>query len=287
MRLIFIHGRSQQGKDANELRRTWIDAWHRGLAAAGLDAPRDWDIRFPYYGNLLDQLVQHESAPTGATKRGEPSPGGLDPQLLAFETEVLTDIAQTQGIDPDSHFAGQPRERGLANWEWVQALLRALDEREPDVGSAMIERHTRDVFYYLTLPHVRQKIDDLILAEMTPGPCIVVGHSLGSVVGYNVLHQTPPGVVVKRYVTVGSPLGVHAVNRRLKQPLSMPPAVADWYNAMDERDVVALRDLTGQVFHGVTPRIRNHTGVRNHTDNRHGIIGYLDDPRVAREIRSA
>ncbi len=34
----------------------------------------------------------------------------------------------------------------------------------------------------------------------------------------------------------------------------------------------------------VTPRIENYALVQNHTDNRHGIIGYLDDRDVAGRI---
>jgi hypothetical protein len=55
---------------------------------------------------------------------------------------------------------------------------------------------------------------------------------------------------------------------------------------MDEGDVVALRPLDGEVF-PITPPIRNKTTVDNHTENRHGIVGYLDDPEVAREVLDA
>ena len=37
----------------------------------------------------------------------------------------------------------------------------------------------------------------------------------------------------------------------------------------------------------MTPSITNKTNVNNHTDNRHGIVGYLDDPDVAKKIYQA
>jgi len=37
----------------------------------------------------------------------------------------------------------------------------------------------------------------------------------------------------------------------------------------------------------VTPAIQNNAAVKNHSDNRHGIDGYLDDAAVARRIVDA
>jgi hypothetical protein len=56
-----------------------------------------------------------------------------------------------------------------------------------------------------------------------------------------------------------------------------PPNVSRWFNAMDERDVVALYPLTSENFN-VDPPIENKTDVDNPTPNRHGISGYLGDP---------
>jgi pimeloyl-ACP methyl ester carboxylesterase len=126
----------------------------------------------------------------------------------------------------------------------------------------------------------------LVAAAFKPGRCVVVGHSLGSVVGYNVLRSQATGLDVVRYVTVGSPLGIRAIQSGLDLPLEMPRSVRDWYNAMDDRDVVALRPLDAKSF-PIQPAIRNKTSVNNKTKNRHGIVGYLDDRDVAKEIFTA
>jgi hypothetical protein len=86
-------------------------------------------------------------------------------------------------------------------------------------------------------------------------------------------------------VTVGSPLGIRAIRDQLA-PISYPHGVKDWFNAFDTRDVVALFALDAQSF-PVEPPIRNFAGIKNHTDNRHGIDGYLDDREVARTILTA
>ena len=59
--LVFVHGRAQQGKNAGLLKQEWIEAWKSGLAKTGLTLPISEDlIRFPYYGDTLDQLVGGE-----------------------------------------------------------------------------------------------------------------------------------------------------------------------------------------------------------------------------------
>jgi hypothetical protein len=64
------------------------------------------------------------------------------------------------------------------------------------------------------------------------------------------------------------------------------PAVTAWYNAYDPKDVVALCPLDAANF-PVNPPVENYGRVLNGTDNRHGIIGYLDDADVAKQILDA
>ena len=65
------------------------------------------------------------------------------------------------------------------------------------------------------------------------------------------------------------------------------PACAEkWFNAMDDRDVVALYPLDSEHF-DVDPAIENKTDVDNFTENRHSIDGYLSDPVVAKRIYEA
>jgi hypothetical protein len=59
--------------------------------------------------------------------------------------------------------------------------------------------------------------------------------------------------------------------------------VDGWYNAFDKRDVVALYPLDAANF-PVVPAVENNATVKNHTANRHGIDGYLDDANVAKRI---
>jgi hypothetical protein len=110
---------------------------------------------------------------------------------------------------------------------------------------------------------------------------------LGTVVAYNLLRREgmPLRWNIPLLVTLGSPLGVTAIRSSLR-PIKHPECVAKWFNAMDERDVVALYPLTRGNF-DIDPEIENKTDVDNHTTNRHGISGYLNDKAVAKRIYDA
>jgi hypothetical protein len=284
MNLVFIHGRSQEGKDPVALQTTWEDAFDEGLSNAGLSRPLGLKIGFPYYGDTLDTLVEQFKAPLVAdvTERGAEQ----DDDEAAFRGEFLAEIAKSAGISDDeieACFEGDVvQERGVMNWRWVHAILKALDQSK-NIGEVALDAFTRDVFLYLTKKAVRRRIDEIVAPHVTGEPCVIVGHSLGSVVGYNVLRDTSNNVV--RYITVGSPLGVKAIKSRLKT-IEMPASTATWYNARDKHDVVSLYPLNQEHF-AITPKVENYNEVDNKTDNQHGIIGYLPDPWVARAIHDA
>ena len=97
----------------------------------------------------------------------------------------------------------------------------------------------RDVYLYTTRQGVRDEIDRMVRSEITTEPTVVIGHSLGSVVAYNILRTDPRALRVPLYVTLGSPLAIRAIRDELR-PLRFPQTVQTWYNAFDARDVVAL-----------------------------------------------
>ncbi|TMG89654.1 MAG: hypothetical protein E6H76_06410 [Betaproteobacteria bacterium] len=148
-----------------------------------------------------------------------------------------------------------------------------------------LEIFTRDVFLYTTRAGVRDEIDQIVAGKLTEQPTVVVSHSLGTVVAYSVLRTDRRSLRVPLFVTVGSPLAVRAVRDQFR-PLRSPSSVDAWYNAFDTRDVVALYPLDADNF-PVRPAIENNSTVRNHTENRHGIVGYLDNPDVAKRILNA
>ena len=68
----------------------------------------------------------------------------------------------------------------------------------------------------------------------------------------------------------------------------MPECVQHgWFNAFDDGDFVALNPLDNTHFPILTGTIENKNNVVNQTDNQHGIVGYLNDAVVAKQIYDA
>lgn len=288
--LVFVHGRAQQGKNADALKKEWIDAWKVGLAKTGLTLPIAEElIRFPYYGDTLNQLVNGATEDDAADVviRGAESSG--DEQ--AFIRSILRDVQEKQHISDNMVRCvanAEVAERGPLNWRWVQAILSALDQHVPGASGTSVALFTHDVYEYLKNPGVRDVIDSGVRKAFSLDvESVVVSHSLGTVVAYNVLRRDgdDAGWKIPTFITLGSPLAVKVIKQGLA-PISHPRCAPIWFNAMDERDVVALYPLDANHF-DVAPSIENKTDVDNPTENRHGISGYLSDPVVARHIYQA
>jgi pimeloyl-ACP methyl ester carboxylesterase len=285
-RILFVHGRDQQGIDPAVLRAQWLAALRRGANSLGRQLPDQLDVSFPYYADVLDRYTHGIPTTAEVQTRGDDQ---SDEGFLAFEASVAEQMRQGAGISEnsvDEIYGPNPQPRGPENWRWVQAIVRAIDQHGFGMSSDTIEIFMRDVYLYTNHAGVRNQVDHIVSAMLTEEPTIVVGHSLGSVVAYNVLRTDTRRLQVPVLVTIGCPLAIRAIRDQLV-PLSFPkPPVGVWSNAFDPRDIVALNPLDAANF-PVSPAVTNYNQVKNHTDNRHGIDGYLDDPTVARWILDA
>jgi hypothetical protein len=286
LRLLLVHGRGQGGQGPAQLQAQWTDVLSRGAQALGRSLPNPIEVAFPYYGGELDRLALEFGLPLTLdvqARGGEPNN-----EFLAFQADIAQAVRDKAGVTDEevvAEYHGDPQARGPLNWKWVQAIFRAIDKHGGGMSQAALESFTRDVFLYTTRAGVRDVVDDIVKKKLTEEPTVVIAHSLGSIVAYNVLRSDTRMLRVPLLVTVGSPLGIRAVRDQLV-PLQFPRSVHAWYNAFDNRDVVALYPLDSTNFPLRLP-IVNNGDVRNHTDNRHGIAGYLDDKQVAQRILDA
>lgn len=281
-RILFIHGRAQGDRAPNEVRAEWMGAFRAGLSRAGVKLPEGIDIQLPFYGDTLDEITAQFGLPLASNinTRGD----ALQDEFLLFQEEVANEIRRGAGITDaqiDAEYGDNPREKGPLNWEWVQAIVRAIDRNATGLSQGAIEIFLRDVFLYVSRPGVQRAIDGIVNAKLDDRPTVVVGHSLGSVVAFNILSQRSD-TRVPLLVTLGSPLAIRAIRQRFT-PLKFPQGVGGWFNAFDPRDIVALYPLDATNFN-VVPAVENAADIDNQTDNRHGISGYLDKANIASRI---
>ncbi|MCW2701370.1 MAG: V8-like protein Glu-specific endopeptidase-like protein [Blastococcus sp.] len=318
--LVLVHGRSQQmapadrGNPAAEAafvqrkKRGWLGGLAKGLTLAGLPAVDEADVYYPYYGNLfVDAIAAHEKA------------GLAGPELeLATTTRpetadsLILDSAQLLGFAPDREpISENPADVAETARAWraytqgeeidfgpilrnrlVRAALQYV-ARKTGASELVIEQFLADVAYYLDVEEIRRLVLDEVARAVRKAAgehqqVVVIAHSLGSVVGYDLFDELAGEVDVPLFVTAGCPLGLPAVMRNVRPAHSVQAqrpgpqlrsTPVPWLNAYDVRDVVALVNPLGNFYTG---------GVRDErTFNAgapHSIADYLSDPDVARPI---
>ena len=158
--------------------------------------------------------------------------------------------------------------------------------------------------YFDNTDNIARKVRELLKQELRPilerqEAVLLIGHSLGSVIAYDTLWELTHQEGVKRkvdFLTLGSPLGMHYVQRRLQgmngnNRKSYPDLIRHWTNLAAVGDVTALnRNLRGSFYpmlkQGLVESIEDHSqGIYNffRSDkglNAHRAYGYLVNPAV-------
>jgi hypothetical protein len=128
---------------------------------------------------------------------------------------------------------------------------------------------------------MRQVLRDTLRAA--PDPVIVVSHSLGTIIAYDVLREPAfAHRVIPLFLTAGSPLGTAEVQDVVRNPLEVPAGVRAWRNVADARDVVAL-DRTIRPEYRPDHKCTDFLVV-NDSDNHHGIRQYLSTRPVRESV---
>jgi pimeloyl-ACP methyl ester carboxylesterase len=151
-----------------------------------------------------------------------------------------------------------------------------------------------DVHDFLYDPELRAHMEQTLLDRLAAGggPFVVVAHSQGTMIAYDVLRRLNRAqFVVPLFVTIGSPLGLDEVKDELghwsgaRDKLPFPPCVDTWVNVAERLDPVALKnDFSGDF----TGAIRNTSGWFVNKDapfNPHSATGYLRNETVRTAVR--
>ena len=199
--------------------------------------------------------------------------------------------------------------RDAHSWNsWLSRFLLTLGDHLPLLIRLLPEevRGTANEIsrYFNNTDNVAGKIRGLLKQRLRPmlerqDSVLLIGHSLGAVIAYDALWELSRQEGVKGkvdFLTLGSPMGMHYVKRRLlgmngggKE--SYPDRIRHWINLAAEGDVTALNRNLNESFHpmlelGLVESIEDHChGIYNFfsTDeglNCHRSYGYLVNPAV-------
>jgi hypothetical protein len=289
MRLVFIHGIAQQGFQADALEADWTAWLRQGMSDASfLDGA---EINLAYYAKDLDRLTDKHRL-FGIIPMGEGQQPSDEDQAMK---EAMNEIAEAEGLT-NPQIAAKEREldSDVVPQGWIpmsrriNAILRLLEHKSPLHG-AVAQMLVKQAYEYLRHDDVRQAVDALVKPELTKGRMVLVTHSLGTVIGFKLLRdlaaESNP-VDCPLLVTMGSPLAIRAVSRRVHPPFEIPRGVGRWINAFDPADVVTLgKSLDASTF---CTGISNFGDVNNSgEESPHAARGYLRHKQTADSIAVA
>ncbi len=140
-----------------------------------------------------------------------------------------------------------------------------------------------------------------ILKKYRKRDILLISHSMGTVVSYDVLTQLLPDSRIHTFITLGSPLGLPAIIRKIfaeqhkdlknEKLLAAPENIRQsWLNFSDLNDSVALDYRLCNDFmqnsHGIAPKdtIVQNDYEKNGKKNHHKSFGYLRTHEVAEAI---
>ncbi|MBT2468393.1 hypothetical protein J7E97_11010 [Streptomyces sp. ISL-66] len=225
-----------------------------------------------------DEFIEHTLRE--ARRRAGPALGKRSAQAgeeeLAHWLARMTYAAETLGRAEDALPAPAPSDLS-------EALPLPPFMRAP-VFELLVKLTFEDVYAYF-FGGVGEAMREVVrgeLAGVRDGPLVVLGHSLGSVIAYEVLREERRDVTL--LVTAGCPLGITEVQDRLALPTAVPAGVAAWSNVSDLRDLVAL-DHWLRPEYGPPGLVTDHLD-RNASENHHGIAEYLGSATVQQGLRA-
>lgn len=231
----------------------------------------------------------------------------LDENITNMEDPYFMDERYTSGL-PDF----QPEENSLRQkvLDFIEDQLDKLflnsdlTVNYSGITDLIIHRYFKDLeAYYSEECHdtndekclarklIRERLIDTI-KKYQGEDIMLIGHSMGSIIAYDVLTFMMPDIDIHSLVTLGSPLGFPVVQgkiaaewhaKRLVSPkLKTPPGIKKhWYNLADLKDKIALiYDISDNYepnYRGVSAEdyVVFNDYQSNHVFNPHKSYGYL------------
>lgn len=289
MRMIFVHGISQEGKSEKGIQDEWLAPLRATLAKQSNDPlGRLSRIEAVFYGDLLasnsSPWLKSETLAMGAEAASD--------DFDEFAVEALEEMATTIGvtrreIEAEAAETTVPMGSG-PHKKWLKAIVRTIEKVSPLKGTIAL-RVLGQAHAYIRNQHVHDLVNEKVRPIFEDDePAIIVSHSLGTIVSYALLREFARNGRPRQsplWLTLGSPLGIDVVRKSFAKPRVRPADISRWVNAADPEDFVALRPVLAPADFG--PDIENFSDIENGPENPHSIEGYLSDERVAKAIIEA
>ncbi len=146
---------------------------------------------------------------------------------------------------------------------------------------------------------IRKRLKDMLLKHKGK-KIMLIAHSMGSIIAYDVLFSLQDEMEIDTLITIGSPLGLpmviskffdeHSIVYNAKTRRKTPDNIHHWYNFSDIDDGIAANDDLSDEFLpnklGVKPIDQTiYNDYKNwDTENAHKSFGYLRTPEMSKVV---
>ncbi|MFD5469489.1 hypothetical protein [Streptomyces sp. NPDC127105] len=278
-RIVGVHGIRQSRTSKEQLTNDWSRALNRGLGELGRpDLPAN-ALELPHWTGLLARGANHLGAEEDRFGAAVP----LSEEEADFVATALEEVVRQEDLDRIQQRELQTL--GLPQL-WPARLTRlvmAYDRCFPRGGGKLFVSRMREVRFYLYEPDLAAQVRALVAECFSGSTSVVIGHSLGSVIAYDLLRRgevAPERTSgVRTLVTCGSPLTISSVRRGLNiadgEPLKLSGDIA-WVNVFDPGDFIT----GGMGLSALSPEITD-AEVDNGLGDPHSALRYLRTTQVA------
>ncbi|OTG81696.1 hypothetical protein [Acinetobacter sp. ANC 4648] len=289
MKIIFLHGMNQQNYTADSLKEHWTSIFAKGIDELCLKVNvEQLNIVLPFYGDLM---TKHQLSnkfdldaflPKSILNFHLNHHRAIEPdiQLSNLNIPELPIFTKTQILSLSTRlYLASQFAKDIALKEFFTIL-----NNFPKLQESLIHKFLIETYMYLTCSEFMQEVNQRVLESLEEGEeHIIVSHSLGTVIAYNLLQQLDPKFCIQRFITLGSPLAFRMIQCKVIHPIIHPKSLCgDWYNFYSDDDFLTAFPLIEAPFN-FRPAIRNKK-ISTFTNMPHKIVGYLQHPAVIKCI---
>jgi len=227
-------------------------------------------------------------------------------RAIAIDQAAIEAVIQQDSASKEDIVEATSWQRRVARW--IFSLADVMPFLIPHIANERLELHMRDLRRYVRnsneiAEHTRQMLKIPLRAAAEAGrPILLIGHSMGSVIAWDSLwqlaHSDDDHVAVDLFLTMGSPLGQHYIQRRLQGGAESGASrfvsgIRRWVNLTAVGDLTAIDpvladDFAEMVDLGMVESIDDHV-LHNYFRldgvlNVHAEYGYLANDVTARLV---